>query len=52
MVNPFGWFRRHAERFALVVGAGLVIGGVQQIHGPAAMILAGLLLMAGVLWRR
>ncbi len=46
------WFQRHAERFALLTGAGLVVAGVHQIHEPSAMILAGVLLMAGVLWRR
>lgn len=46
------WFRRNAERFALLIGAGLVVAGVARMHEPSAMILAGALLMAGVLWRR
>jgi len=46
------WLRRHSERFALLIGAGLVVVGVAQMHEPSAIIMAGLLLIAGVLWRR
>jgi hypothetical protein len=35
-----------------LIGVGLVVAGVHRIHEPSAMILAGTLLMAGVLWRR
>lgn len=40
------------DRLALVGGAGLIIGGVAMVYVPAAVILSGVLLMAGALWRK
>jgi hypothetical protein len=39
------------ERLAVLVGVGLVVFGVSMWSHPAAVILAGLFLMAGGLWR-
>lgn len=39
------------DRAACLAGAGLVVAGVSVIHGPSGLIVAGLLLLAGVLWR-
>lgn len=47
------WLRRNADRMTLVAGAALVVAGVQQILGnEAAMVAAGVLLMAGSVRRR
>ncbi|HUU58445.1 MAG TPA: hypothetical protein VMZ50_02780 [Phycisphaerae bacterium] len=45
MVN---WIKRNADRFAVVIGYGLISYGIHQIHAPSAFIAAGLLLLAGV----
>jgi len=39
------------DRFAVLAGVGLVIGGVSMLSHPAAVILAGVFLLAGALWR-
>ncbi len=40
-----------AERIAVVAGAGLVVYGVSMLSHAAGVILAGLFLLAGALWR-
>ena len=40
-----------ADRMALLGGAALVVYGVSMWSPPAAVTIAGLLLMAGALWR-
>lgn len=40
-----------ADRLALLCGFGLLVGGVAMMHRPTALIVAGVLLLAGVLWR-
>jgi uncharacterized membrane-anchored protein YitT (DUF2179 family) len=40
------------DRLAIVVGAGLLIAGVWMVYVPAALVLSGLLLIGGVLWRK
>ena len=39
------------DRLAVLVGIGLIVYGVALLSRPAAVILAGLLLVAGALWR-
>jgi hypothetical protein len=39
------------ERLAGLLGFALFVGGIAMIHVPAALIVAGALLMASVLWR-
>jgi hypothetical protein len=39
------------DRLAILSGAGLIVYGVSMLSRPAAVILAGLLLLAGALWR-
>jgi hypothetical protein len=40
------------ERLALIVGGVLVFVGVHQIHPPTALIVAGAMLIAAVIWRK
>lgn len=40
------------ERVSVLAGAGLIVGGVAVWSWPGAMVLAGLLLLAGVFLRR
>lgn len=39
------------DRLAVLAGVGLIVYGVAMLSRPAAVILAGLLLVAGALWR-
>lgn len=39
------------DRLAILSGVGLIVYGVSMLSRPAAVILAGLLLLAGALWR-
>ena len=39
------------DRLAILAGVGLVVAGVSMISPPAAVILTGLFLLAGALWR-
>ena len=39
------------DRLAVLSGVGLIIYGVSMMSRPTAVILAGLLLVAGALWR-
>jgi hypothetical protein len=46
------WLRRNAERLGIITGAACVLIGVYQALGPdMAMIVGGLLLLAGSLRR-
>lgn len=39
------------ERLAVLSGVGLIVYGVSLIYAPAAIILAGMFLLAGTFWR-
>lgn len=39
------------DRLALLSGVGLIVYGVSMLSRPGAIILAGLFLVAGALWR-
>jgi len=39
------------DRLAVLAGVGLIVYGVSLLSRPTAVILAGLLLVAGALWR-
>jgi hypothetical protein len=39
------------DRLAVLAGVGLVVFGVSMLSIPAAVIMAGLFLLAGALWR-
>jgi len=43
---------RYIDLLATVAGFGLVVYGVARVHVPAALIVAGVMLLAGALWRR
>lgn len=46
------WVKHNADRVTLVLGAGLMVAGIQQAWGnEAAMVIGGLLLIAGSLRR-
>ena len=46
------FLRQNVERIAAIIGAGFIVAGVVMIHPPSALVVAGLLLLAGALWRR
>lgn len=39
------------DRLTVVAGFGLLVGGLAMVYVPAALIVAGALLMASALWR-
>jgi hypothetical protein len=39
------------DRLAILLGVGLVVGGVAMLSPPLAVILSGVFLVAGALWR-
>jgi len=53
MVKRFAaWAQRNAERFSVLVGAALMVFGFWRMYEPAALILAGALMVGGAIWRR